>query len=238
MGERNYLPFAETPNEHSIGYHAEAGRPSFQHPPVQNRAAPPVQNRIDPSQRHALTHYGGHGYGNDPLSAREIARFFEGKAGDAPKLLSLWKNLRQGRPFPLLTDLNLALLENSQPGHFLLKRPSRGEAPSLVCLGKNFQDIARSIAGPSAEIPPREALTFRQAFSESMGYTLLDLAESVAAIHHPLARSGRDVFPGGRLVVYRMVLMPVSLDGQGVSHILGDLDHRFPNHLSGSHRAP
>lgn len=165
---------------------------------------------------------------DDPLSAREITSYFNGETGSAPALMALWEEIRNDRPFPLLSDIDRQALTRDIPVSFLMTPGNRRQAPVFLAWGAGLRDLGCMMSGPMTRLPLDDCPTFEEAFPPSLGDSLLDLADSVASIAHPLTRSGRDLFPGGRLVVYRALLLPVSRDGQNVTHILGGLDHHWP----------
>lgn len=122
-----------------------------------------------------------------------------------------WASLLDGRPFPLISDLQPADLEDFGPHSVLLDFTADPENPSIAYLGRKLQDECGFDQTINvADIPSRSLLS-----------RLTDHYLEIIANRAPIGFEAEFVNVRGSNTLYRGILMPYSSSGEAIDFIYG-----------------
>jgi len=123
-----------------------------------------------------------------------------------------WASLLEGRPFPLIGDLQPADLEDFGPHSVLLDFTENPENPAVAYLGYRLRDECELAEGIAAitQVPSRSLLS-----------RLTDHYLEIIANRAPIGFEAEFVNVRGANTLYRGILMPYSSDGEAIDFIYG-----------------
>ncbi len=123
-----------------------------------------------------------------------------------------WASLLEGRPYPLIGDLQPADLEDFGPHSVLLDFTENPEDPAVAYLGYKLRDECELGAGIAAitQVPSRSLLS-----------RLTDHYLEIIANRAPIGFEAEFVNVRGSNTLYRGILMPYSSDGDAIDFIYG-----------------
>ncbi|HEY0112202.1 MAG TPA: hypothetical protein VGB59_03515 [Allosphingosinicella sp.] len=123
-----------------------------------------------------------------------------------------WVSLLDGRPFPLIRDLEPATLADFGPNSVLLDFTGGGEDPKVAWLGWGLREECDLIADVRriSDVPKRSLLS-----------RLTDHYMQIIANRAPIGFEAEFVGQRGRNTMYRGILMPFSSTGESIDFIYG-----------------
>ena len=123
-----------------------------------------------------------------------------------------WASLLEGRPYPLIGDLQPADLEDFGPHSVLLDFTENPEDPAVAYLGYKLRDECELGAGIAAitQVPSRSLLS-----------RLTDHYLQIIANRAPIGFEAEFVNDRGITIMYRGILLPFSSDDDSIDFIMG-----------------
>jgi len=123
-----------------------------------------------------------------------------------------WASLLEGRPYPMIGDLQPADLEDFGPHSVLLDFTENPEDPAVAYLGYKLRDECELGTGIAAitQVPSRSLLS-----------RLTDHYLEIIANRAPIGFEAEFVNVRGSNTLYRGILMPYSSDGDAIDFIYG-----------------
>ncbi|HEX8643193.1 MAG TPA: hypothetical protein VF702_04690 [Allosphingosinicella sp.] len=123
-----------------------------------------------------------------------------------------WVSLLDGRPFPLIDDLDPANIEDFGPNSVLLDFSGSAEDPEVCFLGRGL----RAECGLDSNIARISEVPARSLLSRLTDHYLQIIANSA-----PIGFEAEYVNRRGVNTLYRGILMPLSSDGEAIDFIYG-----------------
>jgi hypothetical protein len=125
------------------------------------------------------------------------------------RLLSYWQELCDGRPFPCITELDADILGQDWDDCFILETSQGCEFPNFVFLGRRLAKFSGVFLSGKRD----------------WTCTVLDKAteavsQAITTRNWVLAEDELVLFDGRRLL-FRSAILPMSSDGETVTHIFG-----------------
>jgi hypothetical protein len=147
-------------------------------------------------------------------SALELAKPRSAERRITLRLYKMWDVARGQRAFPVLADFDLSHLERLGSDSFLL---DLNGTPRFRYFGRNLvTDIGRDLTGrPISEVPPFTLLS----------QVIADCTESALRVK-PVGLSGSFIKAVDHHLLYRGILLPISIGGFEVDGLLGAFRYR------------
>jgi hypothetical protein len=130
------------------------------------------------------------------------------------RLLNYWDELRGGRPFPRLADIDSSAIPDIWPWCFVLDTHLDYPSPYFQYLG---EDLAK-YSGIYLSGKDDWRMTLLDKAASHLGRTL--------SVREPILIEDELTRFDGRELVFRSIMLPLSDDGESISHVLGAANGR------------
>lgn len=127
------------------------------------------------------------------------------------RLLALWRHARTGAEAPTLDAVYAQPLHDMVPHMVVLELAPAGRDPVVRLVGAAFRSTSR----PDAEGRPVSSVAERTLLGRAVSHWREALERDV-----PITQGGSFSNGDGRTWLYRSVILPISDDGQAVTHLL------------------